>query len=300
MLDMGFIPDIRKIVAKLPSKRQTLFFSATMPPDIRQLADTLLKDPITVKVASKSAAADTVEQSVFMVEQRYKPYLLQHVITQVAASRTLVFTRTKHGADKVAKQLSRVGIRSEALHGDKSQSARQKALASFKSQHPPVLVATDVAARGLDIDEVSHVINYDVPNIAETYIHRIGRTGRAGATGIAISFCCAGERADLKAIERLIRQTIRIDTNQPAYKLPDPLPGTGGNGQHAAGERPTGQRASGQRAGSGGQRPSGRPGGNGSRRVRVDGNSTSPVGQARQFSGRGKRPKRRGSALGSC
>ncbi|MGE0695461.1 MAG: DEAD/DEAH box helicase [Pirellulales bacterium] len=217
MFDMGFIRDIRKIVAALPAKRQTLLFSATMPADIRQLADSVLSNPVRVQVAAKSAAADTVEQAVYFVDKRNKPALLQHVISRDEITRALVFTRTKHGADKVARHLARVGIRAEAIHGNKSQGARQRALASFKSSKPPVLVATDVAARGLDIDEVSHVVNYDLPDVPETYVHRIGRTGRAGASGIALSFCAADERAQLRDIEQLLRRKTPICDDHPVY-----------------------------------------------------------------------------------
>jgi len=210
MLDMGFIPDIRRVVAKLPAKRQTLFFSATMPPDIRKLADTILSHPVSVQVAPASAPADNVEHSVYFVEKPNKPTLLTHLLSSTPVSRALIFTRTKHGADRVAKHLHRAGIRAEAIHGEKSQTARQRALENFRSNRTSVLVATDIAARGLDIDEISHVINYDLPNVPETYVHRIGRTARAGASGIAVSFCDHDERPHLKAIERLIRRSITV------------------------------------------------------------------------------------------
>jgi ATP-dependent RNA helicase RhlE len=222
MLDMGFIRDIRKIVARLPKKRQTLMFSATMPADIRQLADSILTDPVRVQVAAKSAEADTVAQSVYFVEKRNKPELLAHLMQTAAVTRALVFTRTKHGADKVARHLSRAGIRAEAIHGNKTQNARQRALQNFKGSKPPVLVATDVAARGLDIDEVSHVINYDLPNVAETYVHRIGRTGRAGASGIAVSFCAADEREHLRDIEKLLRKKTPVCNDHPKYAAAEP------------------------------------------------------------------------------
>ncbi len=217
MFDMGFINDIRKIVGTLPTARQTLLFSATMPEDIRKLADKILRDPVRVQIASKSAAADTVEQAVYFVAKKNKPALLKHLIEQGQITRALVFTRTKHGADKVARHLSKSGIRAEAIHGDKTQSARQRALANFKSQKPPVLVATDVAARGLDIDEVSHVVNYDMPNVPETYVHRIGRTGRAGAAGIALSFCDHDEREHLREIEKLLRKKTPVCDDHPEY-----------------------------------------------------------------------------------
>ena len=217
--------DIQKIVAKLPKQRQTLLFSATMPADIRQLADKILSNPVRVHIESKNAAADLVEQSVYFVDKRNKPALLKHLIEQGAVTRALVFTRTKHGADKVAKHLARCGIRAEAIHGDKTQSARQRALVNFKSSKPPILVATDVAARGLDIDEVSHVVNYDMPNVPETYVHRIGRTGRAGAAGIAVSFCDHDEREHLRDIEKLLRKKTTVRTDHPEYAAPkEPAP----------------------------------------------------------------------------
>jgi ATP-dependent RNA helicase RhlE len=183
-----------------------------------------------VTIASKSAAADTVEQSVYLVEKRNKPALLAHVIAQAGMTRVLVFTRTKRGADKVARHLSREGIRAEAIHGNKSQAVRQRALANFKSRKPPVLVATDVAARGLDIDEVSHVVNYDLPDVPETYVHRIGRTGRAGATGIAVSFCAADEREQLRAIEKLLRKKTPVCDDHPRYSAAPAAPDAGSSG----------------------------------------------------------------------
>ena len=226
MFDMGFIRDIRKIVGKLPTRRQTLLFSATMPEDIRQLADSILTKPVRVQIAAQGAAADTVEQSVYFVATRNKPVLLKHVIERFSMTRALVFTRTKHGADRVARHLSRAGIRAEAIHGNKTQSARQRALTNFKSNAPPVLVATDVAARGLDIDDVSHVVNYDLPNVPETYIHRIGRTGRAGAAGSAVSFCDQDERVHLREIEKLLRTKALVRDDHPVYEASHPTPTT--------------------------------------------------------------------------
>ncbi|HOA74669.1 MAG TPA: DEAD/DEAH box helicase [Phycisphaerae bacterium] len=210
MLDMGFIRDIRKIVAQVPARRQTLLFSATMPADIRALADTILHEPVFVQAAAVSSTAETIQQAVYFVEKRQKPAMLAHLLRTSAIKRALVFTRTKHGADVVARHLSRAGIRAEAIHGNKSQNARVRAITQFKSDRPPVLVATDIAARGLDIDEISHVINYDLPNVPETYVHRIGRTGRAGASGRAMSFCDSSERPFLRDIERLIARTIHV------------------------------------------------------------------------------------------
>ena len=223
MLDMGFIHDLRKIVAKVPTTRQTLMFSATMPGEIRKLASSWLRDPVTVQVAHVSAPAEKIEQSVYFVEQRNKSHLLAHYLKRTASKRTLVFTRTKHGADKVVRHLSKAGIRAEAIHGNKSQAARERALHSFKSQHPPVLVATDIASRGLDIDDVSHVVNFDLPMTPEIYVHRIGRTGRAGASGIAVTFCDRDERSMLKSIERLTRQTLSVEQEQPTYPKREPV-----------------------------------------------------------------------------
>jgi len=210
MLDMGFIDPLRRIVAQVPSQRQTLMFSATMPPEIRRLAAEWLRDPARIEVAPTAATADLVQQSVFHVEPKQKPLLLVDYLQNTPSSRTLVFSRTKHGADKIVRHLMRQGIEAAAIHGNKSQNNRQRVLKQFKSNSPPVLVATDVASRGLDIDEISHVINYDLPLDPETYVHRIGRTGRAGATGEAISFCGRDERGLLNSIERLLRRSIRV------------------------------------------------------------------------------------------
>ena len=211
MLDMGFIHDLRRIVAKVPARRQTLLFSATMPPAIRQLANQWLQNPMDVRVNPVAPAAETVRQSVIFVEQANKIRVLTHWLGTNAWTRTLVFTRTKRRADKVAKLLCKAGIAADAFHADKSQAARQRTLAQFKSPRPAVLVATDIAARGLDIDMVSHVINFDLPAEAENYVHRIGRTGRAGADGVAVSFCDQAESPALKAIEHLTRKRLAID-----------------------------------------------------------------------------------------
>jgi len=213
MLDMGFIHDLRRIIAKVPRKRQTLLFSATMPPEIRSLADQWLIDPIEVRVAPPSSTADKIQQSVFFIDQSQKMRLLTHWLQETPWTRTLVFTRTKHGADKVAKWLVKAGIEADAFHSNKSQSARQRVLLRFKAPRPLVLVATDIAARGLDIDDVSHVINFDLPVDADSYIHRIGRTGRAGAAGVAVSFCGNDERSYLKAIQLGTRQTLAIEAH---------------------------------------------------------------------------------------
>jgi ATP-dependent RNA helicase RhlE len=215
MLDMGFVHDVKRIIAKLPTKRQTLFFSATMPSEIQHLADVLLTNPVRVEVTPASSTAETVQQEMYFVEKQNKPILLMHLLKNDVIKTALVFTRTKHGADKVAKGLSRAGIRAEAIHGNKSQNARQDALSNFKNRHTRVLVATDIAARGIDIDELTHVINYDLPNIPETYVHRIGRTGRAGASGIAISFCDREEKMYLRDIQKLIGKTIPVVEEHP-------------------------------------------------------------------------------------
>jgi ATP-dependent RNA helicase RhlE len=210
MLDMGFIHDLKRIVARVPRERQTLLFSATMPQEIRRLAGQWLRDPVEVSVAPQSTPVERVEQSVFFVGRGDKPQLLAQYLRDQSAQRALVFTRTKHGADKLVRSLQRAGLRAEAIHGNKSQNARQRALAQFKSHQPPVLVATDIAARGLDIDAVSHVINFDLPMTPEIYVHRIGRTARAGAAGIAVTFCDRDERAMLRDIERLTRQRLNV------------------------------------------------------------------------------------------
>ncbi|RTQ51513.1 DEAD/DEAH box helicase [Hymenobacter gummosus] len=230
MLDMGFINDIRRILPLLPKQRQSLFFSATMPPTIRELADTILRNPVQVAVTPVSSTAETVEQAVYLVEKADKPYLLLEVLEDPDFRRVLVFTRTKHGADRVAKGLNAKGVGAEAIHGNKSQNARQRALQNFKSGETRVLVATDLAARGIDVDELSHVINYELPNEPETYVHRIGRTGRAGAEGRAVSFCDAEERAYLQDIQRLINQQLPvIDTHSYAQNDVAPVPLKGPN-----------------------------------------------------------------------
>jgi ATP-dependent RNA helicase RhlE len=208
MLDMGFIDDVTRIVAALPRDRQTLFFSATMPHDIHQLARTILRDPVRIEVAPAATTVDKVRQSVYFVERLHKRRLLEHVLRDPDVSRVLVFTRTKHGASRLAEQLARGGTRADAIHGNKSQGARERALESFRNGRVRVLVATDLAARGIDVDGITHVVNYDLPNVPESYIHRIGRTARAGSDGNALSFCEIGDRPHLAAIEKLIRQTV--------------------------------------------------------------------------------------------
>ena len=210
MLDMGFVHDVRRVVALLPTARQTLLFSATMPPAVESLARGMLRDTVRVSLAPKVTTADTVDQSVVFVAKAEKRNLLQGMLSSEKLQRTLVFTRTKHGANRLSEQLDRAGIGSLALHGNKTQSARERALEAFRQGTTPVLVATDIAARGIDVDGISLVVNFDLPNVAESYVHRVGRTGRAGAAGRAISFCDSDERGLLVDIERYIRRRIRV------------------------------------------------------------------------------------------
>jgi len=213
MLDMGFINDMKKVIAKLPAKRQTLFFSATAAPDIMKLANTILKNPVHVAVSPVSSTAALVTQSVYYVERDKKRLLLKHILKSKTVENALIFTRTKRGADKVAKELVKDGIKAEAIHGNKSQGARERALKGFKNHSIRVLVATDIASRGIDVDKLSHVINFEIPEVAETYVHRIGRTGRAGASGIALSFCSNEEKAYFKDITKLIKKNIEVSAH---------------------------------------------------------------------------------------
>ena len=209
MLDMGFIPDVRRIIAKLPARRQTLLFSATMPDAIAQLANSILRDPVRIRIPPVRATTELIRQSVFFVPNRDKIRLLAEYLSTQASTRALVFTRTKHRADRVARQLRQTGIVAAAIHGDKSQSgSRERAFAEFRSGRIEVLVATDIAARGIDVDGISHVLNFDLPREVETYVHRIGRTGRAGTKGVAVSLCDEEERQYLRAIERLIGRSL--------------------------------------------------------------------------------------------
>jgi ATP-dependent RNA helicase RhlE len=210
MLDMGFLRDVRKIIAALPKERQTLLFSATMPKDIASLADAMLKQPVRVEVSPVASTVELVEQRVIFVAGADKPALLTAILKDPAVVRTLVFARTKHGADRIATRLARDGIGASVIHGNKSQGARQRALNDFRAGGLRVLVATDIAARGIDIDDVSHVINFDIPNVPESYVHRIGRTARAGASGIALSFCDPAERTYLRDIERLTKLPLSV------------------------------------------------------------------------------------------
>ncbi|MEH6304142.1 DEAD/DEAH box helicase [Olivibacter sp. CPCC 100613] len=215
MLDMGFIHDIKKVVALLPVKRQTLFFSATMPPEITKLANTLLKNPTRVEVTPVSSTAEKVTQVVYSVDKPNKPKLLLHLLKSEVRDHVLVFTRTKHGADRLVKFLGKQRVQAAAIHGNKSQNARQNALQAFKNGQLKVLIATDIAARGIDVEELKYVINFDLPNEPETYVHRIGRTGRAGASGKAISFCDLEERPYLQSINNLTNQAIPVINEHP-------------------------------------------------------------------------------------
>jgi ATP-dependent RNA helicase RhlE len=223
MLDMGFIHDVRRIIAALPQKRQSLFFSATMPPEIVRLAGTIVYKPVKVEVTPSASTVDIVDQFVYFIDRGNKNSLLLELLKDEKIKTALVFTRTKYGADKVVRVLKKKNISAEAIHGNKAQNARQKALSSFKAQTTRVLVATDIAARGIDVDDLEYVINFEIPNISETYVHRIGRTGRAGAKGTAISFCDAEEKEYLKDIEKLITKKIQVVDDHP-FPLIDNYP----------------------------------------------------------------------------
>ncbi len=252
MLDMGFVQEVRRIVAMLPRQRQSLLFSATMPPDIAQLAQQMLIEPLRVEVTPEVVTVEKIRQQIHFVEPQAKRDLLVEVLGDAALARVIVFTRTKHGADRVARHLERAGIAADAIHGDKAQNARQRALQAFREGRVRVLVATDIAARGIDVDGVTHVINFELPNIPESYVHRIGRTARAGAEGAAISFCSADERPYLRDIERLTRVKIQVaggDAEWSPLEAPRPQqrPGHRPQGQRPQGQRPQGQRPQGQR-----------------------------------------------------
>ncbi|MBU3091886.1 DEAD/DEAH box helicase [Clostridium sp. CM028] len=223
MLDMGFLRDVKKIIAQLPKIRQTMLFSATMPPEISKLVDSILVDPVKVAVTPVSSTIELIEQSVYFVDKKDKKPLLIHLLKDKSIVSALVFSRTKHGANKITKDLNNVGIEAQAIHGNKSQSARQLALNNFKSGITRVLVATDIAARGIDVDELSHVINFDLPNIPETYVHRIGRTGRAGLGGVALSFCDEEEKPFLKDIQKVISKSIPVIEDHPYPASNEPV-----------------------------------------------------------------------------
>ncbi len=216
MLDKGFLPAIRRLVKAIPAERQTLFFSATMPTEINRLAAEMLKDPVRVSVAPVATTAEKVAQRVIHVPASGKRRVLAEIIRGEGVGRTLVFSRTKHGADRIVKHLDMDGIAASAIHGNKAQNARERALAAFRDGSAPVLVATDIAARGIDVDDVTHVIQFDLPEVPETYVHRIGRTARAGASGEAVALCSHEDRDKLRAIEKLIRQTIPAETRPGA------------------------------------------------------------------------------------
>lgn len=224
MLDMGFVHDVKKVIAKLPRRRQTLLFSATMPKEIEELADSLLHDPAVVKVDPVSSTVDRIDQKLYFVEKKQKIELLAYLLQDKSIVNALVFSRTKHGADRIARLLNKAGITAAAIHGNKSQTARVNALEGFKAGKTRVLVATDIAARGIDINELSHVFNYDLPEVPETYVHRIGRTARAGADGVAISFCSTEEREYLAGIEKLNRKKIPVVTGHPWEGMPPAQP----------------------------------------------------------------------------
>jgi superfamily II DNA/RNA helicase len=264
MLDMGFINDIRKIVGKLPVRRQTLFFSATMPKDIAELAEAMLRDPARVAVTPVASTVERITQRIIQVDHSAKPALLAQLLKQEQVSRALIFTRTKHGADKVVKGLARAGITADAIHGNKSQNHRERVLAAFRAGEILTLVATDIAARGIDVDGISHVVNFDLPNVPETYVHRIGRTARAGAEGVAISLVAGGEEmAYLRDIEKLNRIALpREDRRTPGHRDAAPAPAQNRGGRSASAPRVHAGRAHDAAPGSKGPRRGRRPGGN--------------------------------------
>lgn len=259
MLDMGFIHDVKKVIQKLPERRQTLFFSATMPPEIQKLAEHILHQPVKVEVTPVSSTAEKVEQHLYFVNKSNKPKLLKYLLEDASIRSALVFTRTKHGADRVVRDLVKQGIKAEAIHGNKSQNARQRALGNFKSGEIRVLVATDIAARGIDVEELSHVINFEIPNIPETYVHRIGRTGRAGNSGISFSLCEPEEMAYLKDIQKLTGKIIPV-TEQHPFPLDFSLQQQEAEKQSDSGRGRFGhQRASAPRSGGSGANRNGNP-----------------------------------------
>jgi ATP-dependent RNA helicase RhlE len=284
MLDMGFINDIRKIVAKLPAERQTLMFSATMPRAIAELAAHMLRDPAQVTVTPVATTAERIDQRVIKVDRAAKPAILVDVLRSEPVDRALIFTRTKHGADKVARRLAQAGIAAEAIHGNKSQGQRERVLAAFRAGTIKTLVATDIAARGIDVDGISHVVNFELPNVPETYVHRIGRTARAGAEGIAISLCDAEEAPLLRDIEKLIRVTLPVTDRRSARHAEPQRTNNGhrnGSGHERSqaqragdghrrgqrnGQQRSGQQRNGQRNGGGQQRSGQRNGGGGQQR----------------------------------
>lgn len=251
MLDMGFINDMKRIIAKLPAKRQTLFFSATMPPEIMSLVNSLLTNPVKIEVTPASTTVERIEQMLYYVDKPDKVQLLIDLLKDPTIVNALVFTRTKHGADRLVRGLTKAKITAQAIHGDKSQNARQAALNNFKNGATRLLVATDIAARGIDIDELSHVINYNLPNIPETYVHRIGRTGRAGLSGVAISFCEQEEIPYLKDIEKLTKQKIPVIADHPyPMTITPPVPAQAKTAGRANRANPTQAKDGARQAGS--------------------------------------------------
>ena len=301
MLDMGFIHDVRRIAGMIPRTRQTLLFSATLPQEIVSLAKSILVDPVRVDITPATKTADTVRQAVYFVAKADKRALLEHVLQDSTMHRVLVFTRTKHGASRVARHLEKARISADAIHGDKTQGARERALSGFRNGAVRVLVATDIAARGIDVDAVSHVVNYDLPMAAESYVHRIGRTGRAGASGIALSFCDADERPLLDGIERLIGTRVPVVTDQPhalsaaAMSRAPASSGakSGGAGQRQSASEPRQHKGNGRSQG-GGARNGGSPrreqnpnGGGSPRREHANGGAPRVSGHARPASNGG-------------
>jgi ATP-dependent RNA helicase RhlE len=311
MLDMGFIHDVRRVIKALPTVRQTLFFSATMPPEIAKLAHDILTDPIKVAVTPVSSTAELIDQSIYFVDKNRKKHLLLHLLQTEDIKSVLVFTRTKHGANRVAQDLTKAGIEAMAIHGNKSQTARQAALQNFKTGDIKVLVATDIAARGIDLEELSHVVNFDLPNVPETYVHRIGRTGRAGASGVAFSFCDSEEKAYLRDIEKLINKKVPV-VNEHPYPLgsapKDERPDDDRPPRQPRNNNPRRERGGGQqnsRPQGNGQARSERPqGGNQQRPVRAEapaeGNAPSedPTTRNSRRRGRGGRNRGRGGRGG--
>jgi ATP-dependent RNA helicase RhlE len=248
MLDMGFVHEVKRIIAKIPKKRQTLFFSATMPPAIQSLVQVLLSNPVSITVTPESTTAELVDQKIYYVQKNEKRALLHHILKNSPRESVLVFTRTKHGADRVARDLNHAGFNATAIHGDKTQQARERSLQGFKDGKMHILVATDIAARGIDIDDLGLVVNFDLPNIPESYVHRIGRTGRAGAFGKAISFCDFEEKIYLKDIQKFIGQTIPVENNHPYHvALMEPLTVAAGSAASSSGRSMGGGRRYGRK-----------------------------------------------------
>ena len=295
MLDMGFIHDIRRVIASVPKERQTLFYSATVSRDIRRLADTILSEPVYVETAPESTTAEAIAQRVYMVERKNKTQVLERILRRDDVSRALVFTRTKHGADKLVKVLRRVSIQAEAIHGNKSQNARTRAMQGFRNGHTRVLVATDIASRGIDVDEITHVVNFDMPVEPEAYVHRIGRTARAGASGVAVSLCDPEELELLRAIERRTRSRIEVGADMPdvAWEVREDRPRSGGGRGKAAGTQ-RGRRGASNSSGS--ARGKGRA--SGSRAAAEHGRTPAPRSRSRRGgpSRGGRKGGRRGSS----